>query len=134
MKCKISSRKLHVHLATMSFWNSCLVPQACHKDPGQRILKLVKEMGLMDWWKMAITWRWKVLDLSIIMGPMYQHCKALKIFLSLTIWFIYFSLDFEGDQSNKSAKSELFEICAGNCWSPPLFVCCKEEGPCHLRM
>ncbi|XP_020599927.1 endoribonuclease Dicer homolog 4 isoform X2 [Phalaenopsis equestris] len=34
----------------------------------------------------------------------------------------------------KSAKSRLLEICATYYWSPPLFKCCKEEGPCHLKM
>ncbi|KAL0915263.1 hypothetical protein M5K25_015666 [Dendrobium thyrsiflorum] len=36
-------------------------------------------------------------------------------------------------ESKKSAKSRLLEICAANYWSPPLFKCCKEEGPCHLK-
>ncbi|KAK8962740.1 hypothetical protein KSP40_PGU006191 [Platanthera guangdongensis] len=36
-------------------------------------------------------------------------------------------------QNKKSAKSRLLEICAANYWSPPLFRCCNEEGPSHLR-
>ncbi|KAJ6837174.1 endoribonuclease Dicer-like protein 4-like isoform X1 [Iris pallida] len=38
-----------------------------------------------------------------------------------------------GALNNKSAKSQLFEICALNYWSHPSFVCCKDEGPSHLR-
>lgn len=33
-----------------------------------------------------------------------------------------------------SAKSNLYEICAANCWKPPEFECCKEEGPGHLKL
>ncbi|KAI3443972.1 hypothetical protein Pfo_000637 [Paulownia fortunei] len=32
-----------------------------------------------------------------------------------------------------SAKSHLYEICAANCWKPPVFDCCKEIGPSHSR-
>ncbi|XP_048227644.1 dicer-like protein 4 isoform X2 [Ricinus communis] len=32
-----------------------------------------------------------------------------------------------------SAKSRLHDICAANCWKPPLFECCYEEGPSHLK-
>ncbi|KAM4100561.1 hypothetical protein ACB094_05G077300 [Castanea mollissima] len=32
------------------------------------------------------------------------------------------------------SKSQLYEICAANCWKPPLFECCKEEGPSHAKM
>lgn len=32
-----------------------------------------------------------------------------------------------------SAKSRLHEICDANCWKPPLFECCNEEGPSHLK-
>ncbi|KAF2321486.1 hypothetical protein GH714_000062 [Hevea brasiliensis] len=39
-----------------------------------------------------------------------------------------------GKQKNASAKSQLHEICAANNWKPPLFECCKEEGPSHLRL
>ncbi|MCI06607.1 dicer-like protein 4-like, partial [Trifolium medium] len=28
-------------------------------------------------------------------------------------------------------RSKLYEICAANHWKPPVFECCKEEGPCH---
>ncbi|XP_058749536.1 uncharacterized protein LOC131634974 isoform X2 [Vicia villosa] len=33
-----------------------------------------------------------------------------------------------------SLVSKLYEICAANHWKPPVFECCKEEGPCHCRM
>ncbi|KAJ6794191.1 endoribonuclease Dicer-like protein 4-like isoform X1 [Iris pallida] len=39
----------------------------------------------------------------------------------------------KGALNNKSAKSQLFEICALNYWSHPSFVCCKDEGPSHVR-
>ncbi|KAL8242948.1 hypothetical protein R6Q59_013250 [Mikania micrantha] len=32
-----------------------------------------------------------------------------------------------------SAKSRLYEICAINCWKPPLFECFQETGPAHLK-
>ncbi|KAK7820606.1 dicer-like protein 4, partial [Quercus suber] len=32
------------------------------------------------------------------------------------------------------SKSQLYEICAANYWKPPLFECCKEEGPSHAKM
>lgn len=32
------------------------------------------------------------------------------------------------------ARSTLYEICAANHWKPPVFECCKEEGPSHRRM
>ncbi|KAA8522907.1 hypothetical protein F0562_009330 [Nyssa sinensis] len=36
--------------------------------------------------------------------------------------------------SNKgSARSHLYEICAANCWKPPLFECCEDNGPSHLK-
>ncbi|KAJ0089697.1 hypothetical protein Patl1_14811 [Pistacia atlantica] len=38
-----------------------------------------------------------------------------------------------GGSANKSARSHLYEICAANCWKPPLFECCEEEGPSHLK-
>ncbi|WJX70091.1 hypothetical protein P8452_54239 [Trifolium repens] len=31
-------------------------------------------------------------------------------------------------------RSKLYEICATNHWKPPVFECCKEEGPCHCIM
>ncbi|XP_042377592.1 endoribonuclease Dicer homolog 4-like isoform X1 [Zingiber officinale] len=34
----------------------------------------------------------------------------------------------------KPAKSRLMEICAASYWNPPLFECCKEDGPSHLKM
>ncbi|KAK2646723.1 hypothetical protein Ddye_021918 [Dipteronia dyeriana] len=39
-----------------------------------------------------------------------------------------------GDSQNKSARSRLYEICAASCWKPPLFECCEEEGPSHLKL
>ncbi|GAB2300240.1 endoribonuclease Dicer, variant 2 [Dionaea muscipula] len=39
-----------------------------------------------------------------------------------------------GSSRKVTAKSMLVEICASNCWKPPLFECCKEEGPSHLRL
>ncbi|KAL8145327.1 dicer-like protein 4 isoform X2 [Apium graveolens] len=38
-----------------------------------------------------------------------------------------------GGSCKKSAKSRLYEICTANCWNPPVFICCKEEGASHLR-
>ncbi|XP_010323151.2 dicer-like protein 4 isoform X1 [Solanum lycopersicum] len=38
-----------------------------------------------------------------------------------------------GGSKTESAKSRLHEICAANCWKPPLFECCKETGPSHLK-
>ncbi|RDY02349.1 Endoribonuclease Dicer-like 4, partial [Mucuna pruriens] len=35
---------------------------------------------------------------------------------------------------NGTARSNLYEICAANRWKPPIFECCKEEGPSHNRM
>lgn len=32
-----------------------------------------------------------------------------------------------------TARSRLHEICAANSWKPPLFECCTEEGPSHLK-
>ncbi|GLU01387.1 hypothetical protein SLE2022_186970 [Rubroshorea leprosula] len=38
------------------------------------------------------------------------------------------------DESTKvTAKQRLYEICAANFWKPPVFECCAEEGPSHLR-
>ncbi|XP_022729085.1 dicer-like protein 4 isoform X2 [Durio zibethinus] len=38
-----------------------------------------------------------------------------------------------GESHKRTARSQLYEICTINCWKPPLFECCKEEGPSHLR-
>ncbi|XP_012844161.1 PREDICTED: dicer-like protein 4 isoform X2 [Erythranthe guttata] len=38
-----------------------------------------------------------------------------------------------GSQSNVSAKSCLYELCAANCWKPPVFECFKETGPEHIK-
>ncbi|XP_051114005.1 dicer-like protein 4 [Andrographis paniculata] len=32
-----------------------------------------------------------------------------------------------------SAKSRLYEVCAVNCWKPPIFECFQETGPSHLK-
>ncbi|KAE8682671.1 Dicer-like protein 4 [Hibiscus syriacus] len=40
----------------------------------------------------------------------------------------------KGESHIRTARSQLYEICAINCWKPPLFECCKEEGPSHLRL
>ncbi|KAL6221580.1 hypothetical protein ACLB2K_004976 [Fragaria x ananassa] len=34
---------------------------------------------------------------------------------------------------NLTAKSRLYEACAANYWEPPVFECCQEEGPSHLK-
>nr|CAD1831898.1 unnamed protein product [Ananas comosus var. bracteatus] len=41
--------------------------------------------------------------------------------------------NYNGDLDRKPAKSRLLEICTANYWDPPLFECCKDEGPSHLR-
>ncbi|KAK7325285.1 hypothetical protein VNO77_29445 [Canavalia gladiata] len=33
-----------------------------------------------------------------------------------------------------TSRSNLYEICAAKHWKPPIFECCKEEGPSHQRM
>ncbi|CAE6112025.1 unnamed protein product [Arabidopsis arenosa] len=38
-----------------------------------------------------------------------------------------------GRPSSKPAKSLLNETCVANCWKPPHFECCEEEGPGHLK-
>lgn len=38
-----------------------------------------------------------------------------------------------GDSNKKTARSNLFEICAANCWKPPIIECCQETGPSHLK-
>ncbi|KAJ9557988.1 hypothetical protein OSB04_012602 [Centaurea solstitialis] len=38
-----------------------------------------------------------------------------------------------GGLRKSSAKSHLYEICAINCWKPPLFECFEEMGPAHLK-
>lgn len=38
-----------------------------------------------------------------------------------------------GGLRKSSAKSHLHEICAVNCWKPPLFECFEEMGPAHLK-
>ncbi|KAJ8768160.1 hypothetical protein K2173_021100 [Erythroxylum novogranatense] len=38
-----------------------------------------------------------------------------------------------GSSHRGTARSRLFEVCAANCWNPPSFECCSEEGPGHLK-
>lgn len=40
---------------------------------------------------------------------------------------------FSGEVDLRTARSRLHEICAANSWKPPLFECCTEEGPSHLK-
>ncbi|KAJ8634847.1 hypothetical protein MRB53_009114 [Persea americana] len=40
----------------------------------------------------------------------------------------------QGAQYTPPARSRLYEICTANRWSPPEFICCKEEGPSHLKL
>ncbi|XP_021741889.1 dicer-like protein 4 isoform X2 [Chenopodium quinoa] len=42
--------------------------------------------------------------------------------------------DVHGSLGKATAKSRLNEICVRNCWKPPLYECCKEEGPSHLKL
>nr|AUH15440.1 dicer-like 4 protein [Dimocarpus longan] len=39
-----------------------------------------------------------------------------------------------GGSHNRTARAHLYEICAANCWKPPVFECCAEEGPSHLKL
>ncbi|KAK9269302.1 hypothetical protein L1049_001073 [Liquidambar formosana] len=39
-----------------------------------------------------------------------------------------------GGLNKGTAKSRLHEICAANCWKPPSFECCNDEGPSHLKL
>ncbi|CAN8252441.1 unnamed protein product [Cochlearia groenlandica] len=38
-----------------------------------------------------------------------------------------------GGPSSKTAKALLHETCVANCWKPPKFECCEEQGPGHLK-
>ncbi|KAM7256598.1 hypothetical protein ACFE04_012339 [Oxalis oulophora] len=38
------------------------------------------------------------------------------------------------DALKESAKLQLHQICAANKWKAPIFECCKEEGPSHMKM
>ncbi|KAM7268329.1 hypothetical protein ACFE04_010495 [Oxalis oulophora] len=38
-----------------------------------------------------------------------------------------------GTLPHKSAKQRLYELCAANCWKPPLFEVYREEGLSHLK-
>ncbi|KAJ9688889.1 hypothetical protein PVL29_014506 [Vitis rotundifolia] len=40
----------------------------------------------------------------------------------------------QGGVQKVSTKARMYEICAANCWKPPSFECCKEEGPSHLKL
>ncbi|XP_062159041.1 dicer-like protein 4 [Alnus glutinosa] len=39
-----------------------------------------------------------------------------------------------GGSHKGTARSRLRELCAANCWKPPSFECCREEGPSHLKL
>lgn len=43
-------------------------------------------------------------------------------------------LDAHDSSRKTTAKLRLNEFCVANCWRPPLYECCKEEGPGHLKM
>lgn len=40
---------------------------------------------------------------------------------------------YTGGLHSASAKSLLYETCGANYWKPPIFECCKETGPGHLK-
>ncbi|KAH0970234.1 hypothetical protein GBA52_022390 [Prunus armeniaca] len=40
----------------------------------------------------------------------------------------------KGGSHKATARARLYEICAANYWEPPLFECCNEEGPSHLKL
>ncbi|KAK8526186.1 hypothetical protein V6N13_017241 [Hibiscus sabdariffa] len=44
------------------------------------------------------------------------------------------NLVVEGAPKKASAKSQLHEICAANNWKCPSYECCREQGPCHLKL
>lgn len=50
----------------------------------------------------------------------FYHILLLKLILS-------------GAPPNVSEKSRLYELCTANCWKPPVFECCQEMGPSHLK-
>ncbi|KAJ4850950.1 hypothetical protein Tsubulata_011532 [Turnera subulata] len=33
-----------------------------------------------------------------------------------------------------TARQRLYEVCTANCWKPPMFECCYEEGLSHLKI
>ncbi|MQM00929.1 hypothetical protein Taro_033676 [Colocasia esculenta] len=83
---------------------------------------------------------------SLVSDPVYEHqseegnaaCKGkqtLRGQISGTGVASHCSIN-EGTKGlgSKLARSKLFEICAANYWKPPSFLCCKEEGECHLKM
>ncbi|XP_062157664.1 dicer-like protein 4 isoform X2 [Alnus glutinosa] len=39
-----------------------------------------------------------------------------------------------GGSHKETARSRLQKICDVNCWKTPLFECCREEGPSHLKL
>ncbi|KAL1198605.1 Ribonuclease 3-like protein 1 [Cardamine amara subsp. amara] len=41
---------------------------------------------------------------------------------------------FKDEPKKGSAKSVLHERCASKRWRPPVYDCCKVEGPCHMRL
>ncbi|XP_068345228.1 dicer-like protein 4 [Pyrus communis] len=38
-----------------------------------------------------------------------------------------------GGTHTATSRSRLYEVCAANYWETPLFECCNEEGPSHLK-
>ncbi|XP_050382683.1 dicer-like protein 4 isoform X2 [Argentina anserina] len=38
-----------------------------------------------------------------------------------------------GAPHNLTARAHLYETCAANYWEPPVFECCKDDGPSHLK-
>ncbi|KAG2668405.1 hypothetical protein I3760_15G159000 [Carya illinoinensis] len=46
----------------------------------------------------------------------------------------YTDLQPTGGSNKATARSRLYEICAANCWKPPVFECCREDGPSHINV
>ncbi|XVE91230.1 hypothetical protein DITRI_Ditri20bG0137600 [Diplodiscus trichospermus] len=44
------------------------------------------------------------------------------------------NLAVEDGPKEASAKSQLYEICAAKNWKLPVYECCKEEGPSHMKL
>ncbi|PON80996.1 Double-stranded RNA-binding domain containing protein [Trema orientale] len=42
--------------------------------------------------------------------------------------------DSKSEGCEKRPKSMLHEICAAKRWKPPLFECCEEGGPSHMKL
>lgn len=67
-----------------------------------------------------------------------MNASDVHVFLIvLVVWMIILNLlemIVVGVLHGGSAKSCLYEFCIANFRSQPLFVCCKEEGPSHLKL